>query len=322
MINAENIAREVELNEELDQYQYELDNIKKSTRYWHYGAVFWLVVLIIILLYSCAAKMKQEPVVEYYKATLKADMLGVSTEGFETITTDELLEASIENGYVSNCSEFYYDPSDSTLYSILDGSTTYYSVDSLEQAIAGSPLTYRISQVEKAMTGSDSVTEVVTTDFTYGFNDGSCQMAIPETEDLVFSGYSKRLLEGYMSSVKSEYVTNKPVTLVISGSHEVDENLVSEAFKGVFTDVYKIGEDAGYYGLYSDGEVIEYIKTNGEKVNILGCIEENLESYLGCNLDVSCSVPAEITESLTVISINTENYAYDDFYIANKLNLY
>lgn len=91
-----------------------------------------------------------------------------------------------------------------------DGSTTYYSVDSLDSQIRGSLLDYEVS-VEETKKPADSHTAIVNKEFTWGFDDGSCQIAKRGTNELLFNGYSKSLVEKYLVDNGVSNVYKAPV---------------------------------------------------------------------------------------------------------------
>lgn len=310
----------VELEERIQLQEEQNEKLRKKIRYCRYATVLFLVLTLIILLYSCTTSQIDEvPVVDYYVATFSADILGVNVEDIETITTEELLTTSQEHGYIANCLEFYYD---GIRYDMEDGSTVYYSVDSLRDQLDGAEINYSLRVFEKGNECPDSATEIVSTAFEYGFADGSCQMALPETTDLVFSGYSKELIDRYMAVAETKYAVSSPVTLVIDGSYEITAETINSMLKGVLRDTYRLDTTTAYYGLYSDGDVLEYVNTSGERVDISNTVESNLESILGTDITLTYQIPKKITQPLTVIYLNTVTYNYDDFYFANALNLY
>ena len=167
------------------------DKAHKEKRRWKVIFLINLVILLCILLYSCSLSLYLGGL-NAYTVVWSADMLEVQKDNIKSMSTKELIDESVKNGYVSNAIEFYYDPVDNLIYDTAGGSTTYYSVPSLNNNIVGYELKYDIKDFKKGGRLQDSITKVANQKFIWGINDGSSQMAVPESTDLKFNGSSYR----------------------------------------------------------------------------------------------------------------------------------
>ena len=334
--------------EALQKLMEELEKLVKTKKRWRTFVFIELLILLIILLYSCSIYLFGAKNLNVYSAVYSADMISVNKDTFYSLTTEDILNQSIEEGYISNCMEFYYDPADKTAYDIKmsDTSTRYYSVDDLNKAIVGQKLSYRLTSLEKTADWTPSETVIANKVFTYGLRDGSSQMANKESENLVFNGYSAELIRRYMQdmSMKLRSTQEDAVTLVVEGDYEVTDEMVNAIVSGVFDDAYMSNgaifhrdstttDEDFYYGLKESKGRIYYVKSHAtsydtdlwqkpEEVDITDLLISNLNDYLGGNAKISTKVPEAPRKKTTVIYLSTQNYAYDNFYIADANGAY
>lgn len=336
------------LRDKREELLEEYDRQCKLKRRWLRTAVILLIILIIILLYSCALYMRRGDV-KVYNAVYTADMLKVDKSTFDTMTTEEILAASHKDELVSNCMEFYYDPDDDIAYDLENAgaNTTYYSIRSLDAAIVGQHLNYNLSslkELEDSEYGQPSVTQVMTKVFQYGLRDGSCQTAAKGSDVPIFSGYCKTLVDKYHSSGEVIDVNEEAVALSVTGDIDVTEEMAQAIVNGVFEDAYMNNsyvENTGdcaitddfYYGFIEDNGRIYYIKSHAaaygsksrqvvERVDVTDLLVANLQAYLGQDVKVSTRVPRAPKDDTTVIYLTTENYAFDNFHIAELNKAY
>lgn len=332
----------------LQKLSEELEKLIKTKKRWRTFVFIELLILLIILLYSCSIFLFGAKNLNVYSAVYSAEMISVDKDTFSSMTSDDILRESIENDYVSNCMEFYYDPDDKTAYDIKmsDTVTRYYSVDDLNKAIVGQKLNYKLSSLEKTADWTPSETVIANRVFSYGLRDGSSQMAYKESENLVFNGYSAELIRRYMQdvSMKLRSTQEDAVALVVEGDYEVTDEMVNAIVAGVFDDAYMANgasyrrestttDKDFYYGLKESKGRIYYVKSHAtsydtdlwqkpEEVDVTDLLVNNLKEYLGKNVKVSTKVPEVPRKKTTVIYLSTTNYAYDNFYIADANGAY
>lgn len=328
------------LNERLHELMDALDAEEKKKRKWQKTFLILLILFLIILLYSCTSFIiSKRREVKSYNAVLTANMISVDKSELASMTSAEILEESRKAGYVSNTMEFYYDPLDAKAYGLTEGNTRYYSIASLNSQIRGKSLDYSLTSLVETRSPVNSKTKVANKVFSYGYKDGSSQMAKPESKDLVFSGYSKKLLDNYNNDLNIEIIEEKAVPVVIDASVEVTSDFVEAMLEGVITDNYMAnnGETEKsfdiYYGFEVVGSELYYIPSHPvsagteygqvpEKIEVTDLIEKNIEGYLGKDVEVSTKIPLVAKKPTTVIYLSTDNYVYDNFYIASQLELY
>lgn len=336
------------LRDEREELLEEFEHQSKLKRRWLRTAVILLIILIIILLYSCALYMRRGNI-KVYNAVYTADMLMVDKSTFDTMTTEEILAASREDDLVSNCMEFYYDPDDDVAYDLENagGSTKYYSIRSLDAAIVGQPLNYNLTSLKEIADkkqAQPSVTQVMTKVFQYGLRDGSCQTAAKGSDVPIFSGYCKTLVDKYHEKAEIVDVDEEAVALAVTGDIEVTEEMAQAIVDGVLedaymdnsyvekTDDYAKAEDM-YYGFIEENGRIYYIKSHAaaystksrqvvEQIDVTESLKSNLQAYLGQDVKVSTKIPYAPKNDCTVIYLTTENYAFDNFHIAELNKAY
>ena len=333
-------------NEKMDlhlkqQLEY-LNKIDKKLTFCKIAGFIGIILLAIILLYqfvTVVVQKRYKPV--YYSASVIAEEIVVDKDALDTMTTEEILAESKEMGYISNCREFYLSGDEYSKFK--DGSTKYYSVSSLRDAIQGQPLTYKVLSVEKTDKTSPCVTQVANRTFKYGFRDGSSQMAEEGASTAVFSGYSEELLDRYLNGLEPFEITANAVPVVLNGRYEVDEEFINAMLSGVFEDSYMANSEMkqveevdlndSYYGLKVKDGRIYYVKSHDlsldakatqeiVEVDITDKIQKNLSEYLGKNVKISTELPFLFKSKQTVINLSTRSYSYNNFYIAAAQELY
>lgn len=328
------------LNDKLHELMNTLNAEEKKRGKWQKAVIVSLVLLLVILLYSCTTYiLSKRYEVKAYNAVLTADMINVDKSELSSMTSDSILRESEVKGYVSNTMEFLYDPKDAVAYGLTEGNTTYYDIASLGNAIVGKELTYTLTSLEETDSPVSCKTEVANKVFSFGFADGSAQMALPESTEVIFSGYTKRLVDRYIDGLNLDIYEEKAVPVVINADVEVTEDLVNAMLSGVFKDTYmkNLGETSQsvpfYYGVAVESGELVYIPSHAvsagtdygrlpEKQVITDLVERNIEQYLGEDIEVSTKIPLVVKEPTTVIYLSTQNYVYDNFYIASLLGLY
>ena len=328
------------LNEKLHELMDTLTVEEKKKRRWQRVALGALILLLVILLYSCSTILfgrKYE--VKSYNAVLTADLVAVDATEISSMTANEILEESQQRGYVSNTKEFYYDPTDAVAYGLAEGNTRYYDIDSLNKAIMGKVLNYSLTSLVETDKPVTSKTEVANKVFSYGYADGSAQMALPESEKLIFSGYTKELVDRYLDGLHLDIYEESAVPVVINADIEVTEDFVNAMLSGVVKDAYMqntgevIKSVPFYYGFDIDAGELIYIPSHPaskgtdygqvpEPQIITDLVEQNIEAYLGEDVEISTKIPLTVKKPTTVIYLSTENYVYDNFYLASLLGLY
>lgn len=330
-----------ELHSKYEKAVGDLEEAEKCKRRWIKADIVMLILLLIILLFSLLVtviKMRQP--ITYYSAEVTAKMLKLDKSYLSTMTTEELLDTSKSGKYVSNCMEFYYDPIDDATFDFAEGNTTYYSITDLNAMIVGQELGYQLTRLEENDEAWDSMTSIATKEFSYGFKDGSCQAVEQNTTSHIFDGYTKTLVDNYMEGLKVKEASEDSAVIVINKEVDVTEDFINRMLSGVLEDYY-MGNYAdvdskditdvspSFYGLYSDGSGIYYLKSHGmgyakeeHKVDVTQSIAENISNYLGEEVTVTTQVPLLTKEPLTVIYLSSCNYAYDNFYLANEFGLY
>lgn len=332
-----------EIKAQQEQYETENKELEKQVGKWKKNNIVAIIVLIIVLLFSLTTVILQTKwKIKTYEVKLVANPIQV--ERVESKTSNEILAESQEMGYISNTMEFYYDASIGEVHRISDENTVYYDIDSAKAEIYGYPITYSIEEIVESNKPGQAQTEVATQEFSYGLLDGSAQEAIPNTNRLVFSGYTRSLIDSYMRKVEPITVTNDSAVIVVDKRFEVTEDFVDDLMKGVVEDYYMLNSDTVenledsdiqnlWYGLCNENDSIYYIASHGVnlkadkqqelyKKDVLSILENNIEEYLGEEVEVTTKVPMVSNKPLTVIYLTTNNYAYDYLYIINQLQLY
>lgn len=336
-----NFDLEQTLEHQCQDLREELEVLNKSKRRWQITDIILLILLIIILLFSLFItifKVKQP--INYYSAVVTAPVVELNRELIPTMTTDEMLELSKLGAYTSNCLEFYYDPIDENVITFQEGSTTYMQTKGLDFQIIGYDLDYEVTNVVEKKNAFDSVTSVAVRDFEYGLKDGSCQVARPEKNFMFWDGYSKVLLDNYMSRLTTSEVVEEAAVIVVNKDIEVNAEFIEAMLNGVCDDDYLVADvnpksadvtdvPKNYYGLYSDDTGIYYLKSHNTgyakeelKINVTDKIAENISAFIGEEVTVTTKVPFKADEPTTVIYLSTCNWLYDNFYIANMQNMY
>lgn len=331
-----------ELCDDLEDKYHALDKLKEKIKRANRIIAGEIVLLLIILLFAIVIPILQinfQP--NLYSAKVKAEDIYVTTSKMSTMTANQLLAYSIENHLVANCLGYYYDPADNRKYDLDNvGNTIYFSIDDLTNQIKGAELNYQVIAVERGKQGWVCRTNIINQDFSYGYRDGSCQTAHPESNLPVFSGYCSTLINRYLEGLGrfAELTTSKAVPIQIDEEIEVDEAFIKAMFDGVLIDNYMannadtmedtaITVDDFYYGLkVKDGKLYyltSHAVTKGSElrekaveVDISAKVERNIEEYLGHNVKVSFKDSTFALSPKTVIYASTENFAYDIFYIA------
>lgn len=337
-----------EVKAQQEQYETENKELEKQLGKWKRNNLIAIVVLIIVLLFSLTTVMV---VTKYklnkYEVILKSNEIVVDKEDIATMTTDELRE-STKNKYVTNCMEFYYDITEDKYYGVSGNNTTYYSVSSLRNAVFGNAITYSVESVDKVNKPKHtSDTAISSYTFSYGLLDGSAQMTIDNSEKLVFSGYSKALLDSYMNAdiiKEPKIVSQKPAYIVINKKIEVTKDLIDSVFVGI-EDYYMANSDKTekldevtyddyWYGYYVNNDRLYYLASHDcsvgkdsirqalNAIDVTDLIESNLENYLGEDIHLTFKVPTIVNQGTTVIYINTVNTVKDPFQIAYEQGIY
>lgn len=336
-----------EVKAQQEQYETENKELEKQLGKWKRNNIIALIVLIIVLLFSLTTVMV---VTKYklnkYEVILKSNEIVVKKEDISSMTTNELREAT-KNKYVANCMEFYYDMEEDKYYDV-SGNTTYYSVSSLRNAVFGNPITYSVESVDKVNKPKHtSDTAISSYTFSYGLLDGSAQMAIDNSEKLVFSGYSKALLDSYMNAdiiKEPKIVSQKPAYIVINKKIEVTKDLIDSVFVGI-EDYYMANSDRTekldevtyddyWYGYYVENNRLYYLTSHDcnvgkdsirqalNAIDVTDLVENNLENYLSEDIELTFKVPTIVNQGTTVIYINTINTVKDPFQIAYEQGIY
>lgn len=347
MNDEEKNTQYAELEALQDEYNLKLKGLLSKNRRWQRLDIYALIVLIILLLYSLTTVIYiTKYVTKKYQVNLVADTITVDESALTTKSTQEILEDSVRNGYVSNCMEFYYDDEDGIVQQISSDDSIYYSVDEMQAQVNSNKLNYTIKSIEKVDKPGTSNTRVANQEFVYGFDDGSSQEAIPNSDKLVWNGYSPVLVQNYMSTVEPYTVTRTPAYIVIDSRVDVTEEFVNAMMKGIIDDTYMNNrvemtsdtietdaveyvtdaDDDYFYGLHTEGD--EMIYTCSHKIgetalgmqyirqySILGALEKNIEDYLGKDVTLTTYVPKVTNRPLTIIYLATDNYCYDSWYI-------
>lgn len=331
-----------EINNQQTTYQEANNELQKKLARLKRLNIYALTALIIVLLFSVTTVVvRTKWNVKSYEVTLTANPIEV--ESVDSKTTNEILKESQEKGYTSNCMEFYFDGETGDLHRISNENNTYYDLESAKSKIYGYPITYSVSGIEETKRPNQSKTTVATAEFSFGLLDGSAQQAIPGTNNLVFSGYTHSLIDGYMQKVDPITVTNESVAIVINKRFEVTEDFINALMKNVVEDYYMLNSEeivnvdtdyqSYFYGFVNEHDSIYYVGSHGVDLNgnkqqklvktdVMGIMEKNIENYLGKDISVTTKVPKISNEPITVIYLTTENFAYDYLYLINELELY
>ena len=310
-----------EAEEALAEKNEEYDKACAKKRRWQRITLVSLVLLLIILLYSCSSVMFLERS-KGYNVVASAEMIQVDKSALQTMTSEQLLKESMGKDVVSNCLEWVY--ADGMQYIMRDGSTTYYSVDSLDSQIRGSLLDYEVS-VEETKKPVDSHTAIVNKEFTWGFDDGSCQIAKRGTNELLFNGYSKALVEKYLVDNGVSNVYKAPVVLVLNKKVKVDDAFAEAMLNGVLVDNYMQSANTRenqFYGFESADGKIYYRNSSGDLIDVTATLKENIERYLGSSVKIDTKEPKLSFGGKTIIYLTSDNYIYDNFYFAEVQELY
>lgn len=337
-----------EVKAQQEQYESENKDLAKQVGKWKRINIVAIIVLIIVLLFSLttvlvATKYK----VNTYEVVLNANEIVVDKEDISSMTTNELREAT-KNKYIANCMEFYYDVVEDKYYDVSNDNTTYYSVGDLRSAVYGNPITYSVESVEKVNKAkNNSQTKILSRSFSYGLLDGSAQMSPVNSTNLIFSGYTRTLLDSYMNSKDLQtpmVVTRQPAYFVVDKKIEVTEEMINQVIMGI-EDFYmantdeteqlkEVTYDDYWYGFYVEDNKLYYLTSHDcnvgknnvrqalTSVDITDLVEENLEDYLGEDITVSFDIPLIANKGTTVVYLNTNNTVKDSFYIAYEQELY
>lgn len=343
-------SKEVEFSEfdaMQEEYGLTISSLIKKNRRWQIADIAALIILIILMLYSVTTVIyTTKYLTKKYQVNLVADTIVVNEDELRTKSSTEILEDSVKNGYISNCMEFYYDNEDGVVQQISDDDSIYYSIDDMQNQVISNKLNYSIKSVREVKEPGSSITKIANQEFIYGFDDGSSQETIKNSNKLIWNGYSPVLIQNYMSTVEPYTVRRVPAYIVVDARIDVNEEFAQAMMQGVIDDTYMNNraevtsdiidtdviqydsdeDDDYFYGLHAEGDKMIYTCSHkiGETVlgtqyireyDVLGALEKNIEKYLGKDVTLTTKLPKITNKPLTIIYLATENYCYDSWYI-------